>query len=264
MRVFDFDHAILRSPAPSVIDGLRAQAGPSPSFAGVAAEHHAYAAALADAGVAVDLLPALDDYPDSIFVEDPALTFPEGAILLRPGAATRIGEVAHLEAALDRHFDRLIRIEDGHADGGDVLVAPGLILIGLSSRTDRAGAAALVKALSALGRKAHVVSPPAGALHLKTAVSLIDEETVLTTRAGEESGLFARFRQLVVPAGEEAAANALRVNDRLLIGSQFPATRAMLAGEGYRLIPLDTREIGLIDAGLSCMSLRWSKAAQGR
>ena len=167
MRVFDFDHAILRAPAPSVVDGLRAHDGPSPGYADVAAEHRAYAAALADAGVTVDLLPALDAFPDSIFVEDPALTFPEGAILLRPGATTRIGEVAHLEAALARHFDRVVRIEHGHADGGDVLVLPDLVMIGLSARTDRTGAAALVEALAMLGREARVVSPPAGALHLR-------------------------------------------------------------------------------------------------
>jgi dimethylargininase len=48
------------------------------------------------AGVAVDLLPPLEDYPDSIFVEDPALVFPEGAIVLRPGTATRVGETDYL------------------------------------------------------------------------------------------------------------------------------------------------------------------------
>src|SRR6187402_574734 len=193
MPIFDFDHAILRAPGKSVVDGLRAEGGPSPTFAGVAAEHRAYAAALGEAGVAVDLLPALNGYPDSVFVEDPALVFPEGAILLRPGAATRIGEVPHLEAALARHFDAVLRIDTGHADGGDVLVTPDLILIGLSSRTDQAGAIALAAALATWGRKARIVSPPKGALHLKTAVSLIDEETVLTTCAGAQSGLFARF-----------------------------------------------------------------------
>jgi len=261
MRPYDFDHAILRSPGPSVVRGLRAQDGPSPTFEGVIAEHRAYASALADAGVAVDMLPALDEYPDSLFVEDPALTFGDGAILLRPGASTRIGEVVHLGAALERHFGTVREIDEGHADGGDVLVTPDMVLIGLSSRTDRKGADALVRALAAIGRKARVVLPPRGALHLKTVVSLLDEETILTTRAGEECGLFARFRQLVVPAGEEAAANALRVNDRLFVGSQFPRTIAMLEDEGYDLVRLDTRQIGLIDAGLSCMSLRWSGSA---
>ncbi len=60
MRVFDFDHAILRMPSPSVVDGLRAHDGPSPTFEGVVAEHRAYAAALIDAGVSIIMLPALD------------------------------------------------------------------------------------------------------------------------------------------------------------------------------------------------------------
>ncbi|MDO7841853.1 hypothetical protein [Sphingomonas immobilis] len=94
-------------------------------------------------------------------------------------------------------------------------------------------------ALGAIGRAARVVLPPEYALHLKSAVSLLDEDSALTTRAGEDSGLFASFRQLVVPAGEEAAANALRVNRRLLVGSQFPATLPMLADEGYIVVPLD-------------------------
>jgi dimethylargininase len=262
MRAFDFDHAILRAPAPSVVDGLRAQAGPSPTFAGVAAEHRAYAAALADAGVAVDLLPPLEAYPDSLFVEDPALVFAEGAILLRPGAASRAGEADHLRAALDRHFDDVAAIDAGHADGGDVLVLPDIVLIGLSSRTDRAGAEALVRALAALGRAARVVVPPAGALHLKTAVALLDEETVLTTAAGADSGLFDGYRRHVVPTEEDAAANALRVNDRLFVGRQFPRTIAMLGDAGYDVVPLDTRQIGLIDAGLSCMSLRWARTTK--
>lgn len=223
------------------------------------AEHRAYAAALADAGVSVDLLPPLEDFPDAIFTEDPALTFPEGAILLRPGAATRIGEAEHLRPVLARHFGTVRTIAAGHADGGDVLVTPDTVLIGLSARTDAVGAEALANELAALGRASRIVTPPAGALHLKTAASLLDEETILTTAAGGQSGLFAGFRQLVVPEGEEAAANALRVNGQVFVGSRFPRTIEMLTREGYALVPLDTREIGLIDAGLSCMSLRWTR-----
>ena len=82
---------------------------------------------------------------------------------------------------------------------------------------------------------------------------------MLTTAAGERSGLFSGYRCLVTPEGEEAAANALRVNDRLLVDEQFPRTIALLAeaGSGYELVPIGTRQIGMINAGLSCMSLRW-------
>src|SRR5262249_50884991 len=98
---------------------------------------------------------------------------------------------------------------------------------------------------------------PAGVLHFKSDCSLLDEETMLSTARLAASGVFEGTRVLLVPEGEEAAANALRVNDHVLIGLDFPRTAAMLAGEGYQVVSLPTREIGKIDAGLSCMSLRW-------
>jgi dimethylargininase len=184
--------------------------------------------------------------------------------MLRPGAATRAGEADHLRPALLRHFGVVTELSGGHADGGDVLVTPDLIFIGLSSRTDRVGAAALVQALQTIGRRAQVVAPPPGVLHLKTGASLIDEETMLVTAPVEAAGLFERFRQLVVPQGEEAAANTLRVNETLLIGNSFPRTIEMLDRLDYNLVPLETSQVGLIDAGLSCMSLRWTDRGSTR
>lgn len=160
-RVFEFTHAILRRPGKSVVDGLRDGGDVSPSYTGVAAEHDGYARALAAAGVVVELLPPLQDYPDAIFVEDPALVFAEGAILLRSSARSRAGEAAELAPTLARHFGAAVAtLDEGYADGGDVLVLPGEVLIGLSARTDPAGAAALVRALARLGHPARVVTPP--------------------------------------------------------------------------------------------------------
>ncbi|MBS0364861.1 MAG: dimethylarginine dimethylaminohydrolase [Proteobacteria bacterium] len=257
LRVFDFDRAILRTPAATVVDGLRAGTGPSPDAAGVLAEHSAYAAALRAAGVTTDILPPLPQYPDSMFVEDPALTFPEGAILLRPGAPSRLGEAPLLRAALQRHFVGIAELTHGFADGGDVLVTPSEVLIGLSARTDREGAQELARLLAAIGRRARIVSTPAGVLHLKTACALLDEQTILTTRACAAAGLFAGFDLVVLDLAEEAAANSLRINDTLLVPDRFPGTLELLAARGYRVVPLPTTQVARIDAGLSCMSLRW-------
>jgi dimethylargininase len=257
MRVFDFDRAILRRPGGSVIDGLRANDGPSPDYESVVAEHDAYAAALEAAGVRIEILPALEAYPDSVFVEDAALVFAEGAILLRPGAPARAGEAAMLKPVLARHFLEVVALSDGHADGGDILVTPRKVLIGLSARTDETGARNLARLLAAFDHASEIVVPPAGTLHLKTASSLLDEETVLTTRICSDAGLFAGLRHIVVPDGEEAAANALRINEVLLVGRRFKRTIDLLDRAGYPVVALDTDAIGLIDAGLSCMSLRW-------
>jgi dimethylargininase len=260
MRVFDFDHAIVRVPGLSVVQGLRDDPSQVPSYDGVMREHAAYVAALGAAGLAVDVLPPLEDFPDSVFVEDPALVLPEGAVLLRPGAPSRMAEREAMRGALVRHFPRVLELGEGAlVDGGDVLVAPDTIYIGLSKRTNLAGAEALQRHLADLGRAARVAATPEGVLHFKTASSLLDEETVLATRRMAESGVFEGLRVLVVP--EDAAANALRANDTVFVGAAYPRTIEMIAREGHHVVPLDVRETAKLDAGLSCLSLRWKAAA---
>ena len=259
MSVFDFDSAIVRAPAASVVDGLREGDHESPSFAGVAAEHRAYVAALEDAGLAVDVLPPLEAFPDSVFVEDPAFVLPEGAILLRPGAPSRIGEAEAIAPALRRRFERVLVQDRGFADGGDILILPGEILIGLSGRTDKEGAERFVALAAELGRRARIVQAPPGALHFKTACALLDEATMIATPALAAAGLFDGMEVVVTPDGEERAANLVRVNGAVLIGADYPRTTSLLAGRGYDLVALDVASIRKIDAGLSCLSLRWRR-----
>jgi dimethylargininase len=252
-----FTDALVREPGRSVSGGLRAVDAGDPTYEGVAAEHRAYVAALKAAGVDVEVLPPLEAFPDSVFVEDPALVFGEGAVLLDPGADSRRGEAEALRPVLERRFDRVLDLDEGRAEGGDVLVTPRAVMIGLSDRTDRTGAEALATQLAKLGRTGRIIQPPPGVLHFKTACSLLDDETVLATPALAAGGAFEGMRVLLTPDGEEAAANALRINDVVLAGRVFPRTIAMLEAEGYRVVPLDVSQIGRIDAGLSCMSLRW-------
>lgn len=260
MRVFDFNRAIVRLPSPSVVDGLRLGDHDGPSFDGVAREHAAYVDALEHAGLTITILPPLAEQPDSVFVEDPALVFPEAAIRLRSATPSRLGEAAALEPCLRAAFDRVVELSEGHVDGGDVLVTPDRVFVGLSGRTDHRGATALVKLLGEIGRAGEIACTPAGTLHLKTACSLVDEETVLATAELAATGIFDGFRVLTVPDGEEGGANVLRLNDVLLAGAAYPHTLEMLARHGATLVPLQVAEIGKIDAGLTCMSLRWRVA----
>lgn len=255
MRVFDFDHAIVRTPGLSVVDGLRDDPSALPRHGEVVNEHMAYVAALGSAGLSIDVLPPLEAFPDSVFVEDPAFVVPEGAVLLRPGAPTRQGERDAMRGVLTKHFGRVLELGEGeHADGGDVLIAPDTIFIGLSKRTNRAGAQALRAHLETLGRAARIVETPAGVLHFKTACALLDEETVLATAVMAASGVFVGLKLVVAP--EDGAANALRVNDTLFVGAHYLRTIDMLA-KSHRVVPLKVRETAKLDAGLSCMSLRW-------
>jgi dimethylargininase len=258
---FNYTHAIVRTPGRSVVSGLRDGGGPDPDYVALIAEHQAYVETLRTLGVEVDVLPAAEAFPDSIFVEDPALVFTEGAIILNLAAQSRAGEAALIAPALHRHFDRVLAMKGpGHADGGDVLVLPDRVLIGLSGRTDRVGAEELVALLAQLGKTAEIAETPPGVLHFKTGCSLIDEETVFALPQMVDSPVFAGLRVIPVPSGEEKAANKLRIGDKILIGSNFPRSIALIESLGGSPIPMPVTEIAKIDAGLSCMSLRWRAA----
>lgn len=260
LAVYEFDSAIVREPASSVVNGLRAENRGNPDIQKLRTEHAAYIAALEAAGVTVFRLEPVAAFPDSVFVEDPALVFGNGAIVLRPGAPSRRGEADRLRPVLHEKFERVLEMSsDGVAEGGDILAMPGEALIGLSGRTDRAGAESVAECLQMLGRKAGIVQTPSGVLHFKSDCSLLDGETVLATSRLAKSGVFQGYQTLLVPEGEEAAANALRVNDVVFVGNDFPRTRELLEDAGYATVALDTREIGKLDAGLSCMSLRWHR-----
>ncbi|HVU21655.1 MAG TPA: hypothetical protein VHE09_13065, partial [Rhizomicrobium sp.] len=109
------------------------------------------------------------------------------------------------------------------------------------------------------GRKARVAETPADVLHFKSASSLLREDTVMATQRMADSGAFAGLKVLVVPEGEEGAANFLRINDIVFVGDRYPRTIEMLKREGFAVRGLKIDEIRKLDAGLSCMSLRWRK-----
>ncbi len=256
--MFDYTHAIVRAPGHSVVSGLRDGSGPDPDYAALVQEHHVYVETLRGLGLHVDILSEAEDFPDSLFVEDPALVFSEGAIVLNLAAPSRAGESKLIAPVLDTYFERVLHMQGpGHADGGDVLVLPDRVLIGLSGRTNRAGAEELVHLLTQLGKKATIAETPPGVLHFKTGCSLIDEETVFALPQMADCSAFAGLRVVPVPAGEEKAANKLRIRDAALISTGFPESQEIIESFGVRTIMLPTEHISRIDAGLSCMSLRW-------
>lgn len=253
-----FNHAICRRPGRSVVRGLRASDAGDPDFHAFSREHAAYVEALADAGVEVTLLEPLEAWPDSVFVEDPALCVAGTAIILRPGAPSRFGERDAARAALRQHFDTVIDLGgDGFVDGGDILVTGREVLVGLSARTDSRGVEALSLVMNELGLPMRVIRTPPEILHFKTECGLLDDETVFCTRTLAASGCLSGYRVIECPEGEEAAANLVRVNGVVLAAAGHPGTVGLLAGEGYDVRTVSTAQAARLDGGLSCMSLRF-------
>jgi len=254
-----FTKALLRTPSTRCVDGLRAVDRGAPDYQIFLSQHAAYAGALTDAGLIVDVLPPLDEYPDAVFIEDDALCLPDLAIRLCPGAESRRGEVAHLTGELQSRFSHVASVKaPAFVEGGDILVLAKEILIGLSHRTTEAGAMAIREIAASEARPVRIVETPDDVLHFKTDCAVLDKNTVLSTKRLAKSGAFESYRILTVPDGEEDAANAIRVNDRVLLASGYPETAKMLRDHGYNVVEIDISEAAKLDGGLSCMSLRFT------
>ena len=256
-----FTHALCRTPARSVTDGLRASDHGDPNPDVFAAEHAAYVAALRATGATVTVLPALEEFPDSVFIEDPALVLKGQAIVLRPGAPSRLGEAAALRDDLKRYCDGVIDLQtQGFVDGGDILCSDDEVMIGLSARTNQRGADDLRPIVESLGYTLRIVQTPPEILHFKTESSLLDPETVLATPALAAAGCFSGYLLITTEPGEAAIANAIRFNDTVFVSAGYPRTTEKIAKAGYKVVPLETSQAALVDGGLSCMSLRYSRA----
>lgn len=252
--------AVVCAPAASFPDGITSSSLGPPDLALALEQHDAYCRTLERLGVSVVSLAPDSRFPDSTFIEDVAIVTARGAILARPGAPSRAGEVAAVRPALGQWFPEPAEITaPGTVDGGDVCEAGEHFFIGLSRRTNPEGAAQLAGWLAQQGFASIVVDirKLPGLLHLKTGLSWLGGRRLLA--AGELAGHEAlRGWEIVrVPEAEDYAANCVGVNGTLLIAQGFPATAAVLGELGHALMPLPMSEFRKMDGGLSCLSLRW-------
>ncbi len=255
---FEFSRAITRRPAASITDGLRAVDVGSPDHAQMLADHAHYVATLKSTGAEVIELAPLEEFPDSVFVEDAALCLPQGAVVMRPGAPSRLGEAAEMAITLRDMYDDVLEINSpGFIEGGDILVTGREILVGRSARTDAAGVAQLARIVADWGHTLREVFTPPGVLHFKTDCSLLDAETILATKRLDASGCFDGYRVLHVADGEEAAANSIRFNQLVIMPSGFPRTAGMLSDNGFEVVEINNSECAKVDGGMSCLSLRF-------
>lgn len=263
MRSFTFSHAITRRPSASIIAGLRAVDTGTPDLALMQAHHADYVAALRSTGAEVVELGALEAFPDSVFVEDTALCLPEGAVLMRPGAPTRLGEAAEMAPHLQRLYGSVKQIAGAEAfiEGGDILTTETEILVGRSARTNAAGVAELTALVADWGHRVREVFTPPGVLHFKTDCSLLDGETILSTKRLDASGCFAGYKVIHVAEDEEACANTIRFNNLVIMPAGFPRTRDVLDAAGYSVCEIGNSECAKLDGGMSCLSLRFTPKA---
>jgi dimethylargininase len=222
------------------------------------AQHAAYAALLRDFGLDVLEIPADPTCPDCCFVEDIAVVLDGLAILTRPGAPSRRGESPAVEEVLAR-FRPLARVEaPATLEGGDVLAVGRTLFVGRSPRTNAAGIERLRALATPLGYRV-VEVPVTGCLHLKSAVTALDDERVLANVGWIDATPFRGLEILPVAREEPGAANVLRVGGKLVAHAGFPRTLRRLEAQGYDVWPLDVSEFLKAEAAVTCKSLLFSR-----
>lgn len=255
-----YTHAIVRTPARALGRGITTQDLGAPDVDLAREQHAAYVAALRTLGLAVTVLDADEAHPDSCFVEDPAVIWNGVAIITRPGARPRRGEVACMREVLSDLLPvvELGGGEDVRLEGGDVLFCEGRALVGQSQRTNHIG----LKRLSARLREIDPALtttgiPLSGVLHLKTGMTALRPTFLLRDPACRMTARFPFARTFTLPRAQGYAANVLPINHGVLIAKGYPLV-ATLAREHYdTVIELDMSEFHKMDGSLTCLSLLW-------
>ena len=253
-----FSHIIARTPAKSLINGLTSANLGKPDYQKALDQHNNYIRALQQCDVDITILPASEEFPDSVFVEDVALCTPHCAIITRPGAETRRAETTLITEAINRFYPNKVEYiqAPGTVEAGDIMMVDKHFYIGLSARTNQEGAKQMIAILEKYGLSGSVVTLEK-VLHLKTGLAYLEHNNLLASGEFITKPEFQHLNIIEIPEEESYAANCIWVNERVIMPAGYPITKAKITALGYQVIEVDTSEYRKIDGGVSCMSLRF-------
>lgn len=217
-------------------------------------QHKAYEGCLTNLGVRVISLPEETDYPDSVFVEDAAIVFDEIAVIPVMGAPSRRGETKTVASVLSRYRPLKYLVDPATLDGGDVLHIGRRVFVGATRRTNLHGIRQFQQILQ---EHDYTVEPVDvnHCLHLKSACTYLGRDTILINRRLVDERAFRGFELIDVPDAETSAANALLIDDTIILPTSFPETRRMIEDRGFRVVTVNVAELQKAEAGVTCCSL---------
>lgn len=252
-----YKNAIVRTPGKSMVDGITTSNLGKPDYEKALAQHQSYILAMEECGVSVDVLPPLDEYPDSTFVEDVALLTPHCAVIANPGAPSRRGEKVHIREILEEYYQDLETIEaPGTVEGGDIMKVGSHYYVGISDRTNVEGARQMIAILERYSLSGSTIQLDEY-LHLKTGVAYLENQIMVACGEMLTKPDLESFRILPIAREESYAANCVWINGTILVAQGFPQASRIIQDAGYPIIELDVSEFQKLDGGLSCLSLRF-------
>ena len=218
-----------------------------------------YVGAFADHGWSVTEIERADQHPDGVFIEDSVVVFGDLAVLTRPGAESRRGELASTARALealwaDGHQLTVVQIEaEGQLDGGDVLKVGSSVYVGLGSRTNREGIRQLSELVAPRGYQVIMV-PISKVLHLKSGVTALPDGTIVGyPPLVDEPQTYPAF----LPVPEEHGTAVVDLgDDTVLVSADAPRTAALFRDRGLTVVTVPITEFEKLEGCVTCLSVR--------
>jgi dimethylargininase len=246
--------ALIRRPSPRLADGLTTHIERVQVDTELAEKQWSgYVRALADQGWDPVEVPAVDESPDGVFVEDTVVLIGDTAVITRPGADSRKPETAGTEATLTDLGYPIVKLAGGTLDGGDVLKVGRTVYVGRTLRTDAAGIASLRNICAPRGFTV-VAVPTSKVLHLKSAVTALPDGTIIGyPPLVDDLAFWPHFR----PMPEEAGSHVVDLGDgNLLMASSAPKSAELIADLGYSPVVVDISEFEKLEGCVTCLSVR--------
>jgi len=250
-----FDLVIVRTPPNSYVNCVSTNPRRNEIDLGLAKEQHRrYVSTLKESGVSVIELPPLEDFPDSVFMQDPALLGSQRTVIGRFGGETRRGEEKALLEGLRNHRNKIGEIrfvrDPGTLEGGDALVTDRGIFVGESRRTNANGIEQLAGCLNDF----EVRPVRTDLLHLLCGCSYLSDGKMIIAPDLVSPDSFPGFEFVRLSIEEAYAADALYLGDgKVLIPSGFPNVNKKLEEAGYEAIKVEMSEFHKGDGGVTCL-----------
>ena len=247
--------ALVRPPSPRLAEGIVTHLERRPvDYELGAKQWDAYVQALQFAGWETVVVPAADDCPDGVFIEDTMIVYKNLVVIARPGADSRKPEVIDAAAVVESFGLSINRVRPpGTLDGGDVLKVGDTIYVGVGGRTNPQGVRQLRDIFTPLGATVIAV-PVRKVLHLKSAVTALADGTIIGYLPFvDDPSVFPSFRS--VP--EESGAHVVVLDDhRILMAADCPESAEMFAGLGFEPVTVDISEFQKLEGCVTCLSVR--------
>jgi len=257
MNSIQFKKAIVKTPGHSIANGITTSNLGNPDYKKALRQHRKYIEALKNCGLEVTIMPAEEKFPDSTFIEDCAVLTEKCAIITNLGVKSRKGEEVSVHEVLKKYYTNIVNIkEPGKLEGGDTLRVNDHFYIGLTKRTNMAGANQLIEILKKFGYTGSTILVEK-MLHLKSGIAYLGDNNLILAGELIDNPAFKKFNKIIINDDESYAANCIRVNNYVIIPAGYKKSKNAIIETGYKVKEVDVSEFRKIDGGVSCLSLRF-------